>query len=1064
MELVKKNLKKVSAAIIAIVLLIVSLIVGVPVLFPPTPPTGGVETRYMRGDTQTINGLLAYILGTTQSAITTYTTKTCDECDFYWGIQVWKRASGGAETEITPGYMVAVVNRYAIGSGIQSNTWTCPQTVLLATDAIVVRVYIQDYVSTVLQVTFITTQLTATQLDAATWTVYYYTKVAAGYVASFYWGNTATYNSYISGFSWSNPADSTPPTYALPSPSYNTTTAGQPCMLSVSWNDNTNVSQASISHNNTGAWTYNVSVTFVWINTTGVWANYTLSLNNSVGIVVGWYQICNDTTNNFNNTGMQTLTTTAAPPTYYGNSFGMDYVSTELWDLTTSTKAVSYRFTCEAAQTLKEFLIYVYSYAQCPTYNAGLQFDSSGIPSGSWLTSTTVIATTTGWFTINTPDYAIVAGMIYHIVITYNSGTIDATHHMCLTFGHHIHPATVVPLNCTTDSSLNTCTRTTSSWSITNYEPILLLTPVSGNISSFPYSSVADKQIYGNYTYGERFIPQNNINVGELGAYAMRYGAPEDYCPLTVVLYNQTGSAEICRTNITGTSIDYVYSWVQNAISNVTLKAGLSYYLYYKAYESVVPHRYQIQDWTATSGSSYTWQGTNDIYIYSTDGGSTWSNVTEDDIDWRIRYSADPSPPIIGNYVAGDPDATIGNYTAYSIQNKNWMYFNYTLTDGTSVVNATVEWWNGTTWGNNSLTHQASTNFWYQNFTSLSVNTWYGYNFYAIDSESNWRHYHWTKEDLTGGGASQAYVKFSGTPINVSYNQPYYFFNLTYDRIETRLLPHSQKSDGSIWDAGLCWNYTPVVQQLRWCSLFTRWYFDENVTINQTLITNFYLHVWWANANGSMGAQFSWGKSFDGTTSSDQWLVTNATAARNMTITDGNYSTYWLNAERHDIAGGYQKNFTSNDIYSFLLQVMLYDMSTSPMSVVSPVSDPSFIIFNLPSNATLQTWDSDGDGRNDFVELYTYFTNPFYAENTQLAVGWNNFTAWGCDVGKTLSQVNASLYHDSINYSQIGFEYANGTRYEFWVDWGGDDTVLVTADGKFYILCNVADEWGHYYP
>ena len=37
----------------------------------------------------------------------------------------------------------------------------------------------------------------------------------------------------------------------------------------------------------------------------------------------------------------------------------------------------------------------------------------------------------------------------------------------------------------------------------------------------------------------------------------------------------------------------------------------------------------------------------------------------------------------------------------------------------------------------------------------------------------------------------------------------------------------------------------------------------------------------------------------------------------------------------------------------------------------------AFVIFNLPSNETLQGLDSDGDGINDFDELFVHYTNPF---------------------------------------------------------------------------------------
>jgi hypothetical protein len=107
--------------------------------------------------------------------------------------------------------------------------------------------------------------------------------------------------------------DTTPPTYS--NVGTNTTQAGQPCQFSVLWNDNVNVSMVFISHNSTGAWQYNITVTLVWINSTAAWANYTLTLNQTEGQIVGWYQISNDTSNN-RNTSMPIQTLTVTPLTF----------------------------------------------------------------------------------------------------------------------------------------------------------------------------------------------------------------------------------------------------------------------------------------------------------------------------------------------------------------------------------------------------------------------------------------------------------------------------------------------------------------------------------------------------------------------------------------------------------------------------------------------------------------------------------------------------------------------------------------------------------------------------
>lgn len=167
-----------------------------------------VETRYFRSDQQTVNGLTAYILGITESALERSAYQYSTVSYFQWGIRVWKRASDGTETEITAGTPVATVARTEVGEGMQSNTWTCPATSLQPTDAIVVRVYIYRDGAWYLAATFITEQLNAQSLDAATWTVYYYTSIityGTGFRGLFYWGiftRTSPYNSRIAGFTW----------------------------------------------------------------------------------------------------------------------------------------------------------------------------------------------------------------------------------------------------------------------------------------------------------------------------------------------------------------------------------------------------------------------------------------------------------------------------------------------------------------------------------------------------------------------------------------------------------------------------------------------------------------------------------------------------------------------------------------------------------------------------------------------------------------------------------------------------------------------------------------------
>jgi len=160
----------------------------------------------MRSDQHTVNGLTAYKLGTEQTTtpvvvyIPTTSTAKC-----YAGIRVFIRHADDSETEITSGTPVAQVSRTSSGGGIQSNTWNCPETSLADTDAIVVRVYLKSGAGAWSEkAVFTTEQLNALKLDAATWTVYYYTVKYSGELGwtwEFDFG-TSTYNSRIANFAW----------------------------------------------------------------------------------------------------------------------------------------------------------------------------------------------------------------------------------------------------------------------------------------------------------------------------------------------------------------------------------------------------------------------------------------------------------------------------------------------------------------------------------------------------------------------------------------------------------------------------------------------------------------------------------------------------------------------------------------------------------------------------------------------------------------------------------------------------------------------------------------------
>jgi len=162
------------------------------------------ETRYMRSDQRTIYGLTGYKLDTTQS--TTFTVEeegVGGSVTVYFRAKVSVRHNDNSETLIQDWF--ALFSRSSDGEGYQSCIWNCPQTTVVPTDVVVVRIRI-TILGISLDVAFVTDQLGATQLNAVTWvfTIYTYRLYEYRYTyGSIFFGNS-TYNSRIENFTWSS--------------------------------------------------------------------------------------------------------------------------------------------------------------------------------------------------------------------------------------------------------------------------------------------------------------------------------------------------------------------------------------------------------------------------------------------------------------------------------------------------------------------------------------------------------------------------------------------------------------------------------------------------------------------------------------------------------------------------------------------------------------------------------------------------------------------------------------------------------------------------------------------
>lgn len=112
-------------------------------------------------------------------------------------------------------------------------------------------------------------------------------------------------NEVIVGFENATAGDAIAPTYS--NIAINTTIIGTAINFSSYWNDNVALDDYIFSTNNTGTW---VNDTQAGFSGTPSAANIIKTLNDTVGIAIGYQWYANDTSDNWNTTGIQVLTTT----------------------------------------------------------------------------------------------------------------------------------------------------------------------------------------------------------------------------------------------------------------------------------------------------------------------------------------------------------------------------------------------------------------------------------------------------------------------------------------------------------------------------------------------------------------------------------------------------------------------------------------------------------------------------------------------------------------------------------------------------------------------------------
>jgi hypothetical protein len=428
-------------------------------------------------------------------------------------------------------------------------------------------------------------------------------------------------------------------------------------------------------------------------------------------------------------------------------------------------------------------------------------------------------------------------------------------------------------------------------------------------------------------------------------------------------------------------------------------------------------------------------------------GARTWYNFTNVHEDHAITATfQDNTPPTITLNFAGNtgdlggpyyrpPGETWkltnntawakGYYTTNSKQSEAWIYINLTVNDAqSSVTNVWLQWLNvtGTTsiWTNYSYAFtQKAGNYWMINTSATSIQTKAGSNYsfnIVANSSGGSTNIAWNKTMMYGDyGANniqRRYVQLNCTPVNIAYT-PYYFYqptglyNSPNDNYRKDRLHHDQGTDGTTSDVGYLWDNIPTATvQERNCLWYLGFWFDESVCVSPFSLTNTYVHYWFTHNNVDSDATVRLSKGQGNVTMSTLTTLQSQPVkfSDNKSSIVYNAATYRLDARKLSFS---PQTITDNNIYE-LIMVFRTDVYGKNPKVISNRSFTSFIIFNVPSNATLNTSyvDSDGDQLSDWYELYRSYTNPFLADTDNDGV---------TDYCETLSGSDPNDYKDTIN-------------------------------------------------
>jgi len=252
--------------------------------------------------------------------------------------------------------------------------------------------------------------------------------------------------------------------------------------------------------------------------------------------------------------------------------------------------------------------------------------------------------------------------------------------------------------------------------------------------------------------------------------------------------------------------------------------------------------------------------------------------------------------------------------------------------------------------------------------------------------------YRWEKYGQDGN-PTRRYVYLDCTPDNFfTYNEDgkdiWYVNGFDYDHSNSEhlgrddLFHYDGGPDGGGWDTANLINEHPAndgTYTNLFCGQDIGAFINNGVCIEDGTLDNIYWHIFWNRSaigpisNTYYGYVFT-NESLKGTLD-EQWTGPETVNSTSDVVScySGPAINLSLETKLRETAS---TKITDNNIYTF--QIFMHGEDTSITNrIYSNYYYPSFLIFNVPDNNTLEGMDSDSDELNDYQELWDYGTNPF---------------------------------------------------------------------------------------